>query len=114
MDFDPASDNEEAGLAVYMNERHHYEIAVVQGEGKRHLLVRRRIGDMTRVVADEELKPGSVALEISADKDTYTFGFAQGGEIKSIASGATRYISTEVAGGFTGAFFALYATGNRT
>ena len=62
---------------------------------------------MTCVVADEELKPGSVVLEISADKDAYRFGFAQGGEVKSIATGATRYISTEVAGGFTGAYFAL-------
>ena len=34
LDFDPASDNEEAGLAVYMNERHHYEIAVVAMRGQ--------------------------------------------------------------------------------
>jgi xylan 1,4-beta-xylosidase len=31
---------------------------------------------------------------------------------QTIAYGETRYLSTEVAGGFTGVYFGLYATGN--
>jgi xylan 1,4-beta-xylosidase len=33
-------------------------------------------------------------------------------EQQTLATGETRYLATEVAGGFTGVYFALYATGN--
>jgi alpha-N-arabinofuranosidase len=54
-----------------------------------------------------------VTLAISADRDRYAFGYAVGSDDpKVIAHGETRYLSTEVAGGFVGVYFALYATGN--
>jgi alpha-N-arabinofuranosidase len=32
--------------------------------------------------------------------------------LRPLGEGETRYLSTEVAGGFTGVYFAMYATGN--
>jgi xylan 1,4-beta-xylosidase len=52
-------------------------------------------------------------LTIRADPQTYTFGWAIGQAAPhTLATGETRYLANEVAGGFTGVYFALYATGN--
>jgi xylan 1,4-beta-xylosidase len=113
LDFQPEQDGEEAGMTVYMNERHHYEIGILREAGERLLFVRRRIGSLQMLVAKLSAPDGPLKLAIEADRDGYTFGFAVGGQpIQGIASGETRYLSTEVAGMFTGVYLGLYATGN--
>lgn len=114
LDFIPQRDGEEAGLTVYMNEKHHYEIAIKRIAGERCIIVRRRIGSLSTVVALYDLANNEqVTLEIRADRDTYHFGYSLAGSTPhTIATGETRYLSTEVAGGFTGVYFGLYATGN--
>jgi alpha-N-arabinofuranosidase len=113
LDFDPKRDGEETGLTVWMNERHHYEIAVTRLEGERCVIVRRRIGSLSASVARERIGAGPVTLEIKADRDAYTFSYILGEQgLRTLARGETRYLSTEVAGGFTGVYFAMYTTGN--
>ncbi|MGE5551282.1 MAG: glycoside hydrolase family 43 protein [Bacteroidota bacterium] len=113
LDFEPRLDGEEAGLTVLMNERHHYEIAVTRLDGEKSIIVRRRIGSLAMVVAKAAVADGPVVLGIDADPSRYRFIFHQGeGEPKTLAEGETRYLSKEVAGGFTGVYFGLYATGN--
>jgi alpha-N-arabinofuranosidase len=54
-----------------------------------------------------------VHLRIDASADAYAFAFQSGSRPwRELARGATRYLSSEVAGGFTGVFFGLYATGH--
>jgi len=111
VEFVPAADGEEAGLTAIMNERHHYEIAVGWQDGRRRVFVRRRIGDLAAIVAGEDIPDGPVTLQIDARPQEYTFSYAVGeGEMRELATGATRYLSTEVAGGFTGVYFGMYAT----
>ena len=58
---------------------------------------------------------GPIVLRIDAAPEEYRFSFALASapsEWVSLGSAPTRLLSTEVAGGFTGAYFALYATGN--
>ncbi len=112
--FQPEHEGHEAGLTVLMNERHHYEIAITQDHGSRCIIVRRRIGDLAAIVAREVLEQdGPIELEIQADRDIYTFLYAQEGQPeRKLATGATRYLSTEVAGGFTGVYIGMYATSN--
>ena len=62
-------------------------------------------------MAQAALPAGPVELEIRADAGTYTLGLGAGGSVRPLATGLTRYLSSEVAGGFTGAYFAMYATG---
>ncbi len=112
IDFAPGRDGEEAGLTVRMNERHHAEIAVTRRLGQRRVVVRQRIGSLAAEIAGVDVEPGPLVLEIRADRDTYRFGCAPVGEdVRLIASAETRYLSTEVAGGFTGVYLGLYATG---
>ena len=54
-----------------------------------------------------------MVLAIDADKDTYAFSFGPSeAALEPLGDGETRYLSTEVAGGFTGVYFAMYGTGN--
>lgn len=113
LDFEPREDGEEAGLTVFQNFKHHYEIAVRWQAGERCVFVRRRIGSLVAEVGQAALAPGPVTLILQANRDWYVFGFQQGSapEIE-LAQGETRYLSTEVGGMFTGVYFAMYATGN--
>lgn len=114
LEFLPATEREEAGLVVRMNERHHYEIFVTRRSGLPSIVLRRRIGSLRAEVACQPLPPGvpRQVLAIDADKDAYRFSFGPSEtELRPLGEGETRYLSTEVAGGFTGAYFAMYATG---
>jgi len=110
LDFVPAAENEEAGLTILADNRHHCELAVTLLHGKRYAIVRRRIGSLSAEVACEELPEGVVELAIRADKTTYRFLAGQPGKLREIAAAETRYLSTQVAGGYTGVYFGLYAT----
>ncbi|HHX66192.1 MAG TPA: glycoside hydrolase family 43 protein, partial [Chloroflexi bacterium] len=113
LEFDPQRDGEEAGLMAFMNDRHHYEVAVIRRDGARFIIVRRRIGSLRRVVAREMIGSGPVHLRIEGTPEYYEFSYALGdGSMRTLARGETRYLATEVAGGFTGVYLAMYATGN--
>jgi xylan 1,4-beta-xylosidase len=102
-----------AGLAIRMDERSHYEIAVT---GDR-VEVSARIGPLTHVVA-EAPRPGQhVVLSIStagdiAGPDVIRLG-CEGvdGAPRLLAELDGRFLSTEVAGGMLGRVIGMYAIG---
>lgn len=113
LDFEPDEEGEEAGLTVWMNPLHHYDFLVTRQNGQRCVAVRRRIGSLVAIVATEPLEAGPVTLTVRADRQNYTFSFAvNSAEPLTLATAETRYLSTEVAGGFTGVYLAMYATGS--
>lgn len=115
LEFSPQYDGEEAGISAFMNENHHYEIAVLRMEGERKLMVRRRIGNLSAIVYSSNISEGKIQLSIKGDKHSYYFGFSSNGQSMSyVADGDARYLSTEVAWGFTGVYLGMYATGNGT
>jgi len=112
-DYDPACDGEEAGLSVWMNPRHHYDLSLTRGAGQRRIHVRGRIGSLATIVAEQPLPDGPVTLFIRADRYSYEFGFkTQGASEHVLATLESRYLSSEVAGGFTGVYVALFASAN--
>lgn len=53
-----------------------------------------------------------IVLHVQATKERYTFAYtAAAGELQRLATGETRYLATEVAGGFTGVYLAMFASG---
>jgi alpha-N-arabinofuranosidase len=113
LDFDPSGEQEEAGITVRMNERHHYDVVVTLRRGRRSVIVRRTIGTLTAEEACAPLASGPVILCISASRDWYELSAGMAGEQPTaLARGETRYLSAEVARGFTGVYFGMYATGN--
>ncbi|WP_067625702.1 glycoside hydrolase family 43 protein [Alicyclobacillus acidiphilus] len=113
MEFDPVQENEEAGLTVFMNEQFHYDIGVGYRDGERCVFFRRTLGTLQKVEYCGAIQEGAVILEVTADQHGYEFKYGHHERhMNRVGAGETRYLSTEVAGGFTGTFFALYATGN--
>ena len=119
LEFDPNSENEEAGLVARGNDRHHYEIAVTLKDGKRQVLFRKVFkGKIIEPVKYAEVQPGPVILSVKAMPLTYEFFYqSKGGKAISLGTAPTRDLSVEAIGFdygmcFTGAYFGMYATGN--
>ena len=116
LDFVPSREGEEAGLAAYRSHEHRYEIAVGLVQGNRRVFVRQTVGPSLQAVTASAPAEGRepVVLRIEAAPGTYAFSFGLGDTPQvwtPLGTAPTRFLSTEVASGFTGAFFALYATG---
>ncbi|AEI42946.1 glycoside hydrolase family 43 protein [Paenibacillus mucilaginosus] len=114
VDFQPVHDGEEAGLTVYMNEKYHYDLVIKERSGSRMVLFRRTVGLM-RTETWHDCGAGTVVLRIEARPEVFTF-FIQQDELGpvEVGRGETHLLSTEVAGGFTGIFLAMYASASRT
>ena len=108
------------GLALRLDERHHYEIEVADGEVR----VSARIGPLRQTVGAAPLPPGPVVLRIEAlaaplglaldhplqEPDLVSLGLEDSaGAFTVLAELDGRYLSTEVAGGFTGRVIGMYA-----
>jgi alpha-N-arabinofuranosidase len=111
IEFKPDEENEEAGLCVRKNEQHHYEIFISKRQNKKCVVLRKRIADMQAEVAciplPENIQNRCV-LSINADIDNYVFSFgASENDLQHLGKGITRYLSSEIAGGFTGVYFAM-------
>jgi alpha-N-arabinofuranosidase len=113
LEFSPTEEGEEAGLTVFMNERFHYEIALGVRVGVKKVFVRRRIGSLWKIESEHEYEEKAIILTVQADAKNYRFSYQQpDGESIILGSGECSLLSTEVAGGFTGVYFGLYAAGN--
>jgi alpha-N-arabinofuranosidase len=114
MVFEPQCDGEEAGITVYMNEKFHYELALTRIAGQRKLIFRRRLGTLWKVENEVPWTSDSVVITVDADRTHYYFKYSdlKGDEPVQFGMGECGLLSTEVAGGFTGVFIAMYATGN--
>lgn len=112
---DPARGS--GGLAVRLDERHHYGIEADAAEVR----VVARIGPLRTVVAARTIAGGPLVLGVDvratdaptdprSGPDELTFGVeGADGAFTALASLDGRYLSTEVAGGFTGRVIGLYA-----
>jgi xylan 1,4-beta-xylosidase len=106
------------GLAVRLDEQHQYEIEVGDGQVR----VTARIGPLRPAVATRPVPPGPVRLRIDVhaspadnwhpreEPDALRLGVeAADGGFDALAELDGRYLSTEVAGGFTGRVIGMYA-----
>jgi beta-xylosidase len=104
------------GLAVRMDEQHHYEVEVAGSE----IRLVARLSSVRRVVASQPAPPGPVVLRVDvttpapdypgSGPDLVALGFEEPeGTFTALAALDGRYLSTEVAGGFTGRVIGVYA-----
>ncbi|MBO6141687.1 MAG: glycoside hydrolase family 43 protein [Ruminococcus sp.] len=99
-------DSGEGGISVYMCESEHYEIAIrKRSDGSCEAVLRLNIGGIKHIQNSIPINGSSAALTIEGDNFNYTFK-ANG---TPLGTGQTKYISSEVSGGFTGAMIGLYA-----
>jgi xylan 1,4-beta-xylosidase len=105
------------GLAVRLDEQHHYEIEA----GREEVKVVARIGPLRTVVASRPVPAGPLVLGLDvtathtprdarSGPDTLSFGVEEpDGTFTVLGTLDGRYLSTEVAGGFTGRVIGMYA-----
>ena len=64
---------------------------------------------MDHIDFKKEISEAPVTLQISGDKDNYSFAYSQNDKpLIPIGNMEVKYLSTETNGGFTGAFVGLY------
>ena len=93
-----------------MDERHHYEVRAARGT----VGVRARIGPLAEIVATAPVPGHEIVLALdtvsdSAGPDAVRLGYEHtDGEFEVLAELDGGYLSTEVAGGFTGRVIGMY------
>ena len=98
----------EAGLSIMMDENHHYEVFIKNENGKCTANLRLRIGPCDYVKKSIGLNTNSARLRVLSNNYSYSFFVNE----ECLGSADTRYLSSEVAGGFTGVYNGLFAVGN--
>lgn len=102
----------EAGITLYMDENHHYDLAIQKTEKGYRGIKRLNIGDIKSVEETMDLNSNKVTLIINTTNNYYSFYIKSDGEEVNLGTAQTKYLSSEVAGGFTGVIIGLYAYGS--
>ena len=108
---DLTSTSQEAGVTLYMDSDHHYDLALVKIDGHSHIIKRRTISDMQFIQKDIVLPDDvtSIRLDIDMTALSYSFAVTCGDNHFDLGSADTRLLSSECACGFTGVMIGLYA-----
>lgn len=114
IDYKPASEKDLAGIVCLQNERFNYVFGITKKGNDTYVLLERTEKGQSKVIYSALInvqKP--LRLQVKADGDSYEFNYAADGEDFKNLGGAVSgdILSTNVAGGFTGALIGLYATG---
>ena len=121
MQFNPQSQQYEAGLLAVQNDGHYYTLGLSQNQtGDTVIRIRKRAGEddpprgKTLIETAIELQPGSpVYLKMDIDKAELDFSYSLDGKRYTLILDNTdaRVLTTAMAGGFTGAVVGMYAEG---
>lgn len=112
--FNPSDDMEAAGLVLFKDEKHQYFLAVDKN-GKEKSVTLYKTGDSGNVKLTGKpiaKKAKKIDLKVVSKGVSFDFYYAvDGGKWNLLADNIdARYLSTAVAGGFTGTTIGLYAT----
>ena len=111
-DISVSGENGCGGVTAYMTELEHYDIAVRKNGSGYEAVLKLNIGGIKHEQTVLPLASGDAKLIVRADNCQYNFYVSQGGVETFLGSGSAKYLSSEVAGGFTGVVIGLYAVGN--
>lgn len=114
LEFNSSSENEEAGMTLIQNNTHHYDFIIKKINGQYVAQVRVHIGSLSYIAGEKQIKGNKVKLKIEGNPSNYTFycSDANSEQYNELGKLDTRYLSTEVAGGFTGVMIGLYTSSN--
>jgi xylan 1,4-beta-xylosidase len=113
IDYKPASEKDLAGITCLQNERFNYVFGITKKGNDTYILLERTEKGESKIIASTKIdlkKP--VRLQVKATGDSYEFSYSIDGiDFQNLGGPVSGDIlSTNVAGGFTGALVGLYAT----
>jgi xylan 1,4-beta-xylosidase len=105
-----AKSGSEAGICCYMNPESHYDVGLSSDAKGKFLFSRFHIGSLISMANKTYVESDRLILKVRAEPLYYTFlaSFDDGKTFIFLGKAETRYLSSEVAGGFTGVYFGLY------
>ena len=112
------SDGDEGGVTLYLDRHHHYDFFLLSATDRTIVILRRRIGDLSAVVFQQELDAGHsqspVEIRVCGEDKRYTFQYrsTSSEDWKSVGDALTKYLSPEIAESWTGVVIGLYACGS--
>lgn len=113
LDFNPKNANVEAGISMFKDVTYHYNLSVRNTGSKKELVLTYSLGRLHHTEKELPLQDGPVQLRITGTQEAYAFEYSQANRpFQKIGEVDTRFLSAETAGGFTGVYIGLYATGN--
>lgn len=98
----------EAGLTLYMDELHHYDLYLEKSGDGFFARLRLNIGNVKHVQAEVAVHNAEQKLAIKSTALWYEFYLIVENEEILLGRAQTKYLSSEVAGGFTGVLLGLY------
>jgi xylan 1,4-beta-xylosidase len=109
LEYEPKPGSE-AGICCYMNPESHYDLGFSEDSKGKFLFLRLKIGSITDITGKAYIQSNRIILKIKADPIDYTFlaSSDDGKTYSTLGKAETRFLSSEVAGGFTGVYFGLY------
>ena len=111
-EFTPQSDNECAGLTLIQNKDFCFLFVVTRGKEPIVRLIKRSHG-RDETIAEQPMPVGLCTLKVTAHGQDYSFYFSVNDRWQALAEKVDgRILSTPVAGGFVGAYIAMYASSN--
>lgn len=111
--FTPTAENEEAGLVVRGDDYNHYDLLITMLGSERVVMLRKYLQDKVTSLNYLKIPAGDIILHVSATDLAYKFWVQEIGKpAVLIGTAATKDLSTELIGGFTGTYIGMYASGN--
>jgi alpha-N-arabinofuranosidase len=111
-EFKPISDNECAGMALIQNNDYYFLFIITYVNEPVIRLIKRSHGE-AKTLAERPISTDIYKLKVTAHEQDYSFYFSMNNQWHRLAENVDgRILSTPVAGGFVGAYIAMYASSN--
>jgi xylan 1,4-beta-xylosidase len=113
MDYKPQSEKDLAGIVCLQSEKFNYVFGITKKGKDNYIVLQRTEKGVSKIIASEIISVGKpISLQVIGEGDEYKFNFSTNNKdfknLGGVVSGDI--LSTNVAGGFTGALIGLYAT----
>lgn len=113
IDYKPESEKDLAGIVCLQSEKFNYVFGVTKKGNDTYILLERTDKGISKIIASKKISlKNRIRLEVKAVGDSYQFSFATNGvDFENLGKAVSGDIlSTNLAGGFSGALVGLYAT----
>lgn len=109
LDTETMGKGQQSGITAYLSESSHYDLVVTKQEKDVFVQCVLYIGNMPVYQEKLKLDGGNAALKIESEAQTYSFfaGSEEGAYVK-LGGADAKYLTSEVAEGFTGVVLAAY------
>lgn len=111
MDVILNNEQDEAGMAIYMDTNHHMELGVHKKEQEYYVFVRKHVGEISFISKEIKIPGNTIHLRIQGNNTHYTFAYGlKEDEWLYLDETLCKHVSTEVAdSAFTGVYIGMYA-----